>query len=338
MNAGLWFITSRLRLAMEVDCDARTLVDPADRQRYARLLLLIAQRGSSARFAPMLAHPRSQLSRRITVMTAAPAKGPIITALAAAGVAVLAIAAACSNRVTDNLMGPTPASARAAVAPIVADKPVKIPPDEPYFDFQVERPVTMVEGSQGPQYPASLRSARIEGSVLAQFVVNAEGKAEMATFKVLKSAQPLFAEAVRASLVEMRFNPALVGGRGVRQLVQQSFQFASDADVAASPVRTRDVAEVRSDRAATIAPGADGPVYPPTLRAAGVEGSVMAQVVINADGTAELGTLKVLKSSDPLFTDAVRMALAEMKFTPAMVKGRAVRQLTELPFDFSQRR
>ena len=46
----------------------------------------------------------------------------------------------------------------------------------------------------------------------------------MATFKVLKSDNDLFSNAVKNALQRMRFLPAEVGGRKVKQLVQQPFQ------------------------------------------------------------------------------------------------------------------
>ena len=98
--------------------------------------------------------------------------------------------------------------------------------DQPYFDFQVEKPVVMAPGAQGPSYPDMLRSAGIEGSVMAQFVVDTTGRAEMATFKVLKSDNDLFSNSVKNALQRMRFLPAEVGGRKVKQLVQQPFQFS----------------------------------------------------------------------------------------------------------------
>jgi len=98
--------------------------------------------------------------------------------------------------------------------------------DQPYFDFQVEKPVVMAPGAQGPQYPDMLRTAGIEGTVLAQFVVDTTGRAEMNTFKVLKSDNDLFSNAVKNALQRMRFLPAEVGGRKVKQLVQQPFQFS----------------------------------------------------------------------------------------------------------------
>ncbi|BAH39053.1 MAG TPA: TonB family protein [Gemmatimonas aurantiaca] len=98
--------------------------------------------------------------------------------------------------------------------------------DQPYFDFQVEKPVVMAPGAQGPSYPDMLRSAGIEGTVLAQFVVDTTGRAEMATFKALKSDNDLFTTSVKNALQRMRFLPAEVGGRKVKQLVQQPFQFS----------------------------------------------------------------------------------------------------------------
>ncbi len=102
------------------------------------------------------------------------------------------------------------------------------PTNEPYFEFQVEKPVSQIPGTGTPRYPDALRSSGVEGEVQAQFVVNEEGRAEAGSFKVLKATNELFASAVRAALPQMRFYAAEVGGKHVRQLVQQSFQFKLD--------------------------------------------------------------------------------------------------------------
>ena len=98
--------------------------------------------------------------------------------------------------------------------------------DQTYFEFQVERPASMLDDSPKPKYPAVLESSGIPGEVQAQFVVTSSGKADMASFKVLKSTNELFAQAVKNVLPRMRFSPAQIGGKPVNQLVQQSFQFA----------------------------------------------------------------------------------------------------------------
>src|SRR5687768_3885172 len=100
--------------------------------------------------------------------------------------------------------------------------------NEPYFEFQVEKPVQQIPGTGTPRYPDALRSSGVEGEVQAQFIVNEEGRAENGSFKVLKATNDLFASAVRSALPQMRFYAAEVGGKKVRQLVQQSFQFKLD--------------------------------------------------------------------------------------------------------------
>lgn len=94
-----------------------------------------------------------------------------------------------------------------------------------YFEGQVEKPVMSLPGSAGPVFPDMLRSAGVEGQVLAEFVVDSTGRAKMETFTVLTSDHALFTTAVKTSLTRMRFLPAEVGGRRVPQLVQQTFQF-----------------------------------------------------------------------------------------------------------------
>ncbi|HEX2601349.1 MAG TPA: energy transducer TonB [Gemmatimonadaceae bacterium] len=98
--------------------------------------------------------------------------------------------------------------------------------NQTYFEFQVEKPAEMAPGSPTPKYPSVLESSGIPGEVQCQFVVKSDGKADMDTFKVLKTTNELFSQAVKNNLPRMRFNPAMIGGKPVNQLVQQSFQFA----------------------------------------------------------------------------------------------------------------
>ncbi len=98
--------------------------------------------------------------------------------------------------------------------------------DQPYFEFQVEKPVVQAPGTAPPRYPETLRSARVEGTALVQFVVDTAGRVEPGSVKVLKSDHALFSAAVRTALDSMRFVPAETSGRKVRQLVQQLFRFS----------------------------------------------------------------------------------------------------------------
>src|SRR5436190_8929247 len=97
--------------------------------------------------------------------------------------------------------------------------------DQPYFEFQVEKQVAALPDNPRPRYPDMLRSANVEGEVLAQFVVDTTGRAEMNTFKVLKSSHDLFTNSVKSAIANMRLYPTGVGGRKVKQLVQMPFVF-----------------------------------------------------------------------------------------------------------------
>ena len=48
----------------------------------------------------------------------------------------------------------------------------------------------------------------------------------MSSFKVPKSTDPAFTDAVRAAIPTLQFKPARVKGRAVKQLVQQPFTFS----------------------------------------------------------------------------------------------------------------
>jgi protein TonB len=92
------------------------------------------------------------------------------------------------------------------------------------MEFQVEKVVEKI-GGEAPIYPEDLKSAGVEGQVLAQFVVNESGRYESGTLKILNSSNSQFTAAVKDALPRMRFSAAQIGGRKVQQLVQMPFQF-----------------------------------------------------------------------------------------------------------------
>ena len=99
------------------------------------------------------------------------------------------------------------------------------PRDGIYKPDQVEKAVVPQAGNPAPAYPAQLRSAQIEGSVVARFVVDTTGLAEPASITFPEATHAQFAEAVRQALLRSRYLPAIVGDRRVRQLVEQRFAF-----------------------------------------------------------------------------------------------------------------
>jgi periplasmic protein TonB len=108
---------------------------------------------------------------------------------------------------------------------VVGGTPQSVNSDQPLYSFQVEKQVALVPGQPSPPYPDVLRQSGFEGEVMAQFVVDSSGHADMSTFKELKSSHKLFTDAVKQQLPHYKFFPAENGGRKVAQLVQMPFDF-----------------------------------------------------------------------------------------------------------------
>jgi len=105
-----------------------------------------------------------------------------------------------------------------------AGKGAGVSHDTPYMEFQVEKPVARIGGTE-PEYPERLRDAGVHGQVIAQFVVGENGRYQPGTLKILSSSNDAFTEAVKRALPGMRFSAAQIGGQKVKQLVQMPFQF-----------------------------------------------------------------------------------------------------------------
>jgi TonB family protein len=115
------------------------------------------------------------------------------------------------------------ASGRTATSgvPAAAANPVERPV---YDHLEVDETVAVIPGI-APVYPAAMRAAGIEGEVNAAFVVDAKGRADVSSLKIISSTNDQFTRAVRDALPQMRFKAARLLGRAVPQMVQQSFAF-----------------------------------------------------------------------------------------------------------------
>lgn len=98
-NPALWYMLSRLRLAMELDCDARLLRAGAPAAAYGALLIDLTALLPRPRVgAPAFAGRPSHLERRLVAMTARPKPfRRARVALAAAAAALVAVAACESD-------------------------------------------------------------------------------------------------------------------------------------------------------------------------------------------------------------------------------------------------
>lgn len=88
------------------------------------------------------------------------------------------------------------------------------------------------------------------------------------------------------------------------------------------------------DTGAVRDPASAVPAYPRLLEKQGIEGTAVVRFVVDTTGRADLETFRLIETNHPLFGAAVRDALPAMKFHPATVGPRKVRQMVEIPFGF----
>jgi TonB family protein len=75
--------------------------------------------------------------------------------------------------------------------------------------------------------------------------------------------------------------------------------------------------------------------YPEILRQAGIEGHVMVGAIIDTLGHAERGSITVLSSTNALFDQPSKEAVASSVFRPGRIAGRAVRVRVQIPINFT---
>jgi TonB family protein len=109
--------------------------------------------------------------------------------------------------------------------------------DSIFTQLEVDSTVTRFPGSAAPQYPVEMLKQGIQGSVVTQYVVDTTGFADSTSLKIVRTTHEQFADAVRAALPYMRFFPAKVGSKKVRQLVEQEFSFKIEQSAAQSTRR-----------------------------------------------------------------------------------------------------
>jgi TonB family protein len=94
-----------------------------------------------------------------------------------------------------------------------------------FFDYQVDKRVVPARRSIAPAYPDSLKRAKVNGEVVAKFVVDTSGRVTIESIEILSSTNQLFAIAVLEALPRMKFSPAELNKKKVSQVVQQPFIF-----------------------------------------------------------------------------------------------------------------
>lgn len=112
--------------------------------------------------------------------------------------------------------------------PSPASAPVAAPEqstDSIFTELDVDSAAVRSSLSAGPAYPLDLLAKHVEGMAVVRYVVDTTGFADTESFTVIHATDPGFVRAVRDALPYMRFSPAKIGKKKVRQLVEQPFTF-----------------------------------------------------------------------------------------------------------------
>ena len=210
------------------------------------------------------------------------------------------------------------------------------------------------------QYPATAMQKGVQGTVPVSFVVEKTGV--ISTVTVDKPLSPeLDAEAIRLIKSGPRWTPAQHQGQVVRQrvVVPVSFVLSPGTETVvlpakgtapAAPANAADIAaSANPDQPAVVAPDvptrpvggtaaffewiAANQKYPALARQRKIQGKVMVEFMVQADGT--LTDARVLKKmGSGLDEEALRLIKAAPKWEPATYKGRPLKQKMVLPVLF----
>ncbi|MFN0179014.1 MAG: TonB family protein [Gemmatimonadales bacterium] len=69
------------------------------------------------------------------------------------------------------------------------------------------------------------------------------------------------------------------------------------------------------------------PEYPPVLKAAGIEGRVVLEFVVDTLGAVERSSIRVVEPGQRGFEESAQRAVLGARFAPARIRGQPVRQL-----------
>ncbi len=220
-NPALWWQWKRLRLAVEMDCDARVLAQGRSAPAYGQLLLEVGRRRATHLLgAAALGEPASFLESRIRRMLSGVPRWRWAGVSVALAVTAGAIIGACE---APRPVGPQNESQSQAATPtsaITGTLSAVISPGD------IDVPPIIVSGAI-TSFPTLPRLAGIEGPVVLQASVDVNGRIDPASVTVIESPHPAFTQVAKNALLSARFRPATAHGGVVSAVVRVTYDFVN---------------------------------------------------------------------------------------------------------------
>ena len=248
-NLVMWWQVSRLRLAIEFDCDRRVLERGESPRDYADALITVGTRVSGPLLAAAaFAERKPAVERRLRRMTEPLASMRLIRTLGASGVAMLAVlfALGCPGPESAVMAPEPPAAVVTPPADAVDWQPPPAPgaedlsvADRPAFVAYDTPPILQnaadVAAALKEAYPQDLKDAGIGGRVELWLYIDTSGAVENTEVKTSSSNSALDLAAAEVART-MRYKPASNRDEPTAVWVSQpiTFQVLGDAEASAA--------------------------------------------------------------------------------------------------------
>jgi TonB family protein len=309
-NPVLWWQLARLRLAIEMDCDARVLRRSGDAASYGSLLLEVGQRRS--RLAVGLAESRSMLERRLRMVTKTTTRRRTARALGLGAVSALVLAVACETPPPTGLAD-------------TSSQPLRIEETLAAAQAMTCPPMVVVDGERASgleQRPFPDVSDIASVDVIRMPRAEGEPEGDCSAILVLThGASPEAMERTR------RVKETLLA---LEEL--QPVRTAPDRDVTEGPTFTPMTVRPALTNVSSVQQ-ALADQYPPLLREAGIGGSAMVWLFIDEAGVVQQVRLQRTSGYEALDAAALRVART-MEFTPAYNRDVRVPVWVAVPVTF----
>lgn len=202
--------------------------------------------------------------------------------------------------------------------------------------------------SASVKYPAEARKKGIEGTVMLQYVIEADGL--VSNVKVLRSVEPSCDEAACKAVREMpRWMPGMQRGKAVRVQMQMPVKFALQKEKSKKGAEEATVVAADDNTVFTIVesmpqfPGGEEArmkylaaniTYPESARKAGKQGLVYIQFVVEPDG--RITDTKVLRGFDRACDSVAVSVISKMPvWKPGRLHDKPVRVQFNMPVKFT---
>ncbi|MGI8783062.1 MAG: TonB family protein [Acidobacteriota bacterium] len=331
IRAFFWFhplvraTIARIQLAREQVVDQEVVRVTGDRRLYLEALLQAAVPTRKARLFPSpLFLKESQLAARVALMLqeVSMSKRQILASVfvmssvlfVAAGVAAWSFPLAVSQSPIEEQSAPAQP----------AQPPQQSTPQEKSKAAAGQMEPAEVAQRTPVTYPMQAKEDKVHGEVVAQVTVDENGSAVDVE---IVSGHELLREATAESLKQWKFFPARLDGKPVRSQASVEVHFV----LKDSPSKSAEPLRLKADAAGPKLIHKIDPVYPAKAKRAGVEGSVILQVTINAQG--EVSEVR-LERGHELLKDAAMEAVRQWRYRPTLLNGNPIAVVIAVTIEF----